>query len=168
MRPELSGLMDKIGVGFEVTKSGRNKDMGSPFRKPTKEEDELFNKITSGLSDRFASLVLKHRKISPENMKEILTARVFLGPEAQRLGMIDKTAYLDDAVKDAIKLAGIADDSKVIAYRRSFYPNDNLYNSTTAKGGGENFSLINMGPFEQFKNMSPGLYYLWLPAAAHQ
>ena len=167
MRPELSGLMDKIGVGFEVNKSGRNKDMGSPFRKPTQEEEALFNKLISGLSERFSSLVLKHRKISSENMKEIMTARVFIAPDAQKLGMIDKTAYLDDAVKDAKTLAGIPEDSKVVAYRRSFYPNDNLYNGTTAKSESA-LSLINMGPFEQFKNMNPGLYYLWLPAAGQQ
>ena len=164
MRPEISGLMDKIGVGFEVNKSGRNKDMGSPFRKPTKEEETLFNNLISGLSQRFNTLVLKHRKISPENMKEVMTARIFIAPEAMKLGMIDKTGYLDDAVKDAKKLADIPENSKVIAYRRSFYPNDNLYNGTTSKSDSP-ISLINLGPLEQFKNINPGLYYLWLPAA---
>jgi len=164
MRPEISGLMDKIGVGFEVNKSGRNKDMGSPFRKPTKEEETLFNNLISGLSQRFNTLVLKHRKISPENMKEVMTARIFIAPEAMKLGMIDKTGYLDDAIKDAKKLADIPENSKVIAYRRSFYPNDNLYNGTTAKSDSP-ISLINLGPLEQFKNINPGLYYLWLPAA---
>ncbi|MFA7186522.1 MAG: signal peptide peptidase SppA [Victivallales bacterium] len=164
MRPEISGLMGKIGVGFEVNKSGRNKDMGSPFRKPTKEEETLFNNLISGLSQRFNTLVLKHRKISPENMKEVMTARIFIAPEAMKLGMIDKTGYLDDAVKDAKKLADIPENSKVIAYRRSFYPNDNLYNGTTSKSDSP-ISLINLGPLEQFKNINPGLYYLWLPAA---
>lgn len=167
MRPEISGLMDKIGVGFEVNKSGRNKDMGSPFRKPTKEEEALFNSLISGLSNRFSSLVLKHRKISPENMKEIMTARIFLAPEAMKLGMIDKTGYLDDAVVEAKKLADIPENSKVVVYRRSFYPNDNLYNGTTAKADNP-MSLINLGPLEQFRNMNPGLYYLWLPAAGQQ
>lgn len=167
MRPELSGLMDKIGVGFEVNKSGRNKDMGSPFRKPTKEEEALFNSLITGLSERFASLVLKHRKISPEHMKEVMTARIFLAPEAKKLGMIDKTGYVEDAVKDAKKIAGIPENSKVVAYRRSFYPNDNLYNSTTAKFDGS-LPLVSLGPLDQFKNMSPGLYYLWLPALSQQ
>ncbi len=43
--PRLSGLMDKVGVDVHVVKSGRNKDMGSPFRETTPEENALFQDI---------------------------------------------------------------------------------------------------------------------------
>jgi protease-4 len=36
-RPKVTGLMGKIGVGVEVNKSGKNKDIGSPFRQTTAE-----------------------------------------------------------------------------------------------------------------------------------
>jgi protease-4 len=42
LRPNVSGLMGKIGMEMEVDKSGKNKDMGSPFRRPTEEERRLF------------------------------------------------------------------------------------------------------------------------------
>ena len=39
MSPKVYGLMDKIGVDFQIYKSGKNKDIGSPFRKASKEEN---------------------------------------------------------------------------------------------------------------------------------
>jgi protease IV len=45
MRPSLLGLSEKIGIGTEVNKSGVNKDMGSPFREPTEEENVIFQRV---------------------------------------------------------------------------------------------------------------------------
>ena len=45
IRPNIGGLMGKIGVEADVTKSGEYKDMGSPFRKSTEAEKELFQGI---------------------------------------------------------------------------------------------------------------------------
>ncbi|MBE0557001.1 MAG: S49 family peptidase, partial [Proteobacteria bacterium] len=41
LRPRVHGLMDKIGLGVDVIKFGKNKDMGSPFRDSTEEEQNI-------------------------------------------------------------------------------------------------------------------------------
>jgi len=41
LRTKVAGLMEKIGVGVEVNKSGINKDMGMPYRSATAQENEI-------------------------------------------------------------------------------------------------------------------------------
>jgi protease-4 len=65
LRPDVSGLMEKIGLDVAVSKSGRNKDMGSPFRKATAEEEKLLQEVSDTLGRRFVDLVARHRKLAP-------------------------------------------------------------------------------------------------------
>lgn len=160
LRPKLDGLCEKIGVSFEVSKSGENKDMGSPFRRESKEEEAIFQSIINGLNEHFYSLVLKHRKISPENIDKIKTARVFLAAAALKMGLIDGICYPDDAITGCIRDAGLDKSSKVIVYRRKQYPNDNIYNTSRTSSSG-NYSLVNLGVLSTLGNMNTGFYYVW-------
>lgn len=160
LRPKIDGLCEKIGVSFEVSKSGENKDMGSPFRRESKEEEAIFQSIINGLNEHFYSLVLKHRKISPENIDKIKTARVFLAAEALKMGLIDGICYPDDAITECIRDAGLDKSSKVIVYRRKQYPNDNIYNTSRTSSSG-NYSLVNLGVLSTLGNMNTGFYYVW-------
>ncbi|OGV60253.1 MAG: hypothetical protein A2X45_14495 [Lentisphaerae bacterium GWF2_50_93] len=160
LRPKLDGLCEKIGVSVYVSKSGENKDMGSPFRKESKEEEEIFQSIINGLNDHFYSLVQKHRKISPENLNKIRTARVFLADEALKVGLIDGICYADDAITGCIQDAGLDKSSRVIVYRRKQYPNDNIYNTSRTSASG-NYSLVNLGVLSSLGNMKTGFYYVW-------
>lgn len=160
LRPKIDGLCEKIGVSFEVSKSGENKDMGSPFRRESREEEAIFQSIINGLNEHFYSLVLKHRKISPENIDKIKTARVFLAAEALKMGLIDGICYPDDAITGCILDAGLDKSSKVIVYRRKQYPNDNIYNTSRTSSSG-NYSLVNLGVLSTLGNMNTGFYYVW-------
>jgi len=161
MRPQVSGLMDKLGLNVKITKSGKNKDMGSPFRNGTKEEDKLFQHLIDQLNNRFISLVTKHRKITPENLAEIKTARVFLAEDALKNGLIDKICYLDDAINECKRLAKIPDASRVVVYRRLRYPNDNIYNTSISHYGGSKVSLINSDILNLMGASKTGFYSIW-------
>ena len=160
MRPKITGLMDKIGVSVDISKSGKNKDMGSPFKKASKEDDKLFQDVVDRLSHKFFAAVRKHRKISDENMEEVKTARIFLADKALKIGLIDKICYLDDAIKEAEKLAGLK-KARVVIYRREYYPNDNLYNNSMSYGNGEKTSLVNLGVLQRLGSMKAGFYSIW-------
>jgi protease-4 len=163
LHPGIAGLLGKIGVVVNVNKSGRNKDMGSPFRNSTEEEKKLFNELIRKLGKRFTDLVMKNRKITPESMKKIATARVFLPEEARELGLIDGIGYLNDAVAEAKKLAGLPDDPRIIVYRRSYYPQDNVYNDTNYGSEPLKPSLIDLGVLSGLRKLSSGFYFLWTP-----
>ncbi|MGV8080130.1 MAG: signal peptide peptidase SppA [Syntrophales bacterium] len=160
IQPKAMGLMGKIGLGVDVQKYGKNKDMGSPFRESTAEEQRLLQATVDRLGDRFASLVRKHRKLDAQALAEMSTARIFLAEEALKLGLIDRIGYLSDAVRETKKLAGLRDDARVVVYRRDEYPDDNLYNVSTAVSGSSKLSLVNIG-LPEMLNLTTGFYYLW-------
>ena len=165
LRPKFHGLMNKIGLGVDVTKSGENKDMGSPFRQATKEEDAMFQTLIDELGTRFVSLTVKHRPLTGQAKAEVASARVFLANDALRLGLVDEVGYLPDAIGSAKKLANLEKDAMLVAYRRKNYPNDTMYNNA-AEWRRSGVSLVNLGALESLTELRPGFYYLWLPGFA--
>ena len=107
MRPKLTGLLDKVGVDMEITKSGEDKDMGSPFRPTTPEEADMFQAIIDDYAARFHMLVAKHRTLTPANMEIVKTARIFTANQAKKIGLIDQIGYIQDAFTKARQLSGL-------------------------------------------------------------
>ncbi len=165
LRPRVRGLMDKIGLGVDVVKSGRNKDMGSPFRDSTEEEQKIMQKAVNDFGERFIRLVQKHRKLQEPAMREVSTARVMTADEALEWGLVDRIGYLSDAVKEAKTLARLADDARLVVYRRSKIPDDNYYNVTGAAREDEHLPVVNIALPEGL-NLPAGFYYLWPGALA--
>ena len=165
LRPKFGGLMDKIGLGVDVIKFGRNKDMGSPFRDSTEEEKVLMQKTVNEFGERFIRLVQKHRRLKEPAMGEISTARLFTAEEAVKWGLVDKIGYLNDAVKEAKTLAGLAGDARLVVYRRVEFPDDNYYSVTGAAAADEQLPIINIALPDSF-NLPAGFYYLWPGALA--
>lgn len=163
LRPDVSGLMDKIGIGVEVTKTGQNKDMGSPFRKATAEEKQIIKDLIEQLGNRFLDRIAEHRKMDPQQLKKISSARIYLADDALKLGMIDSVGYLNEALSQARKLANLPEDAKVVVYRRTEYPDDNLYNTSTSQNDGRGPSFISLELPPALTSMQAGFYYLWQP-----
>ncbi|MHB9098156.1 MAG: signal peptide peptidase SppA [Syntrophales bacterium] len=160
LRPKVGGLMDKIGLGVDVIKFGKNKDMGSPFRESTAEEKSIMQKTVNDFGERFIGLVQKHRKLKDQAMGEILTARIFTAGEALKWGMVDKIGYLSDAVQEAKIKAGLAGDARLVVYRRVKFPDDNYYSITGAAVEDEHLPVVNIALPDSF-NLHAGFYYLW-------
>ena len=166
LTPKVYDLMDKIGVGMNVRTSGKNKDMGSPFRKNTPEEDAIFNSLIHYYGDRFLTLVEQNRS-GKKNLAidEIKTARIFDAHDALAAGLIDRIGYLEDAIAAAEEIAGLPADSRVVMYRRTAYPNDTIYNTLSAQAGVKAPSLINVDFLNALSSFSSGFYYMWWPGA---
>lgn len=158
MRPKAVGLMSKIGLGVEVSKFGENKDMGSPFRESSDEEKKLMQKTVENFGNRFIALVQKHRKLDEKALKEVSTARVFVAEDALRLKLIDKIGYIRDAIKETKAIAGLADDARVIIYRRNDVPEDNYYRASAPDAA--HMSLVHIDLPDLLK-IRAGFYYLW-------
>jgi protease-4 len=157
--------MEKIGVGVEVSKSGKNKDSGSPFRATTPEEERIFQAMTDHLAKRFLDLVQAHRGLEPAQLAAVATAGVYLAEEALSLRLVDRIGYMPDALAEAKKLAGVKEDARIMVYRRVEYPDDNIYNPVTTYEGGRPAVLFDTGLSALLPALSPGFYYLWHPGA---
>jgi protease-4 len=55
--PNISGLMDKLGIKTEVVKSGRHKDIASIFRGIGKEEREILQGVLDNVHSQFIKAV---------------------------------------------------------------------------------------------------------------
>lgn len=165
-RPKVTGLMGNIGVEVEVNKSGVNKDMGSPFRNATREEKQILQRLTDRLGQQFIDKVARHRKLDQNSLNEVATARIFLANDALKLGLVDKVGYINDALDEAKKIAGLSEDAKIIVYRRIEYPDDNLYNTSTTRLEGRGLSLISLKLPGSLPGLQAGFYYLWSPAVS--
>jgi protease IV len=160
--PKVAGLMDKLGVAVEVKKSGRDKDMGSPFRPSTRDEEMILQELTDKMGKKFIDLVAKHRTEDAKVLTNISTARIYLAPEALQLKLVDRIGYVDEAISEAKNLAGLTRDAKVVVYRRSKYPDDNVYNTSSSYSGAP-AAFVNLNVPEVIPDLSPGFYYLWTP-----
>jgi len=164
IRPKVAGLMEKIGIGVEVSKSGKNKDIGSPFRAATPEEERIFQAMTDQLAKRFVDLVQKHRALAPEELSAVSSARVYLAEEAVSLKLVDRIGYMPDALAETKKIAGLPENAKIVVYRRTEYPDDNIYNPITSYEGNRPAVLVDTGFSNLFPALPTGFYYLWHPA----
>lgn len=162
MRPDVSRLMEKIGVGVQVNKSGENKDMGSPFRPITPEEENLLQELTDALGRRFVDLVKRHRGLDETAIARVADARIFLAADALDLGLVDRIGYLQDALDEARRLANLDDDVRVVTYRRTRYPDDNLYNTLTSGTLTDSATqILDIGLMGDLLTLDAGFYYLW-------
>ena len=164
MRPDVSGLMENIGVAVQVNKSGQNKDMGSPFRAITPAEDNMLQELADALGRRFVDLVKRHRGLDDKRLATVADARVFLADTALSVGLVDKIGYLEDAIDEAKAMADLDAEARVVTYRRTVYPDDNLYNNLTSGSRANPMpALLDLGMVGDLLLLDAGFYYIWPP-----
>lgn len=96
---EFSGLLDKYGVEYQRLVSGKYKDIASPFRNMTAEEERIFQKNLDTIRDYFIEEVAKNRNMSKSKVRQFSEGLFYIGSEAKELGLIDVLGNKDDAVK---------------------------------------------------------------------
>ena len=159
----IEGLFDKIGVEVEPIKSGKYKDMGSPFRGMNDEERKLFQAMIDEMYNRFVDAVDKGRPdLSREQVLKLADGRIYTARQALGAGLIDEIGYTENAVESAKRLAKLSENAKVIVYRRNPKENENIYSSQAAAGTGR-LSLVDLGLDRYTFVPRTGFYYLWEP-----
>ncbi len=112
-----SGLFTKLGVSSDPIKSGPNKDIGNPGRPMTDEERGILQGMVNSFYDQFVHVVVEGRHLPEERVRVLADGRVYTGLDAEKLGLVDKVGYLEDAIQTAMDLACIK-DATVVAYDR--------------------------------------------------
>jgi len=112
--PNIKGLLDKIGVKAEVIKSGKYKDITSPFKTLQSDEKEVLQNLIDDVHKQFINAVAEGRKIPYDKVQKIADGRVFTGLKAKELGLVDEIGDLDAAIKIAAKLGGIRGEPEVV------------------------------------------------------
>jgi len=130
--PNLEGISEKVGIRYQVIKSGKFKDVGSMTRTMTPEEQKLLQGVIDDTYNQFIEAIMKHRTqqiaqalagsktdapqveaelggdATPEQfLRQIADGRVFTGRQAHKYGLVDTLGTEEDAVKRLANLAGI-------------------------------------------------------------
>jgi len=116
--PNISGLLQKIGVRSVVVKSGEHKDLASPTREMTEAERDILQRLLDDVHDQFIDVVAKTRKLDRKKVEALADGRIFSGREAKSLGLVDQLGNLQDAIYRAANLAGIQGKPIVIQERK--------------------------------------------------
>lgn len=116
--PNVSELIKKIGVKFDVIKSRPHKDIGSPYRDLTPEERKLLKGVVDDVYDQFVEAVMEGRGLSRDEVLEIADGRIMSGRQAFELELVDTLGTLHDAKLLAGSLAEIEGEPKVIEFKK--------------------------------------------------
>jgi len=116
MLPDMHKIIEKIGLGMNVIKAGKYKDIGSSVRPLTEEEKSILETFAAEIHEQFISDVAEGRKgkIEKENLRLIADGRFFTGQKAKEMGLVDTIGNFYDAVSVAKKLAHIKGEPELV------------------------------------------------------
>lgn len=110
----VEGLSKKVGLDFFNLKAGRYKDVGSPFRAMTPEDQAYLQGFIDNIYNQFINDVAQNRKIPLARMKTLAEGRLYTGEEAKEAGLVDEFGNLPDAIDKAGRLGGIKGKVKAV------------------------------------------------------
>lgn len=160
VKVDVSGLMNKIGVGWEVVKSGDKKDFLSPLRSLTAEERILFQNTIDNFHNRFVDTIVKSRPgLDLATVRKLADGRIYNSDQALKEKLIDAIGYLDDTIDLIGKDLGMT-DPKVVTYHRPGEYKSNLY---SAVPNSPTINLLNIDLGLNLNKTSPHFMYMWMP-----
>lgn len=130
----VEGLLGKVGVEEQTIKSGDKKDILSPFRRATPEEERLVRGVIDQLYGRFLDMVLARpgNRLSREQLRPLADGRIYTAPQALEAGLIDRIGYLDDVIAEMRKAVG-DDKARVVSYYRPGSYKGSIYAGSNEK-----------------------------------
>ncbi len=151
---DASKLAEKIMITQKSIKSGRYKDIGSPTRPMTEEEEDLMQGMIAGVHKQFVGDILRNRKTKLKaDILELAQGQIFSGEEALRYGLVDELGSMWTAgrkIHKELKLKGKF-GLKYIKKKRKMSVWDILDNIDQASSNLNLFSWMSKTPLLLYK-----------------
>ncbi len=144
-------LLEKVGVKSVVVKTGKFKDLGSPFRPMAEEDRELLESVMHDTLSQFIEAVADGRSMDAAEVEVLADGRVFTGRQAKSVLLIDEIGDLHDAIKLAGELGGIEGTPRVVETQKPFSFQEFLESTFLGR-------IRNLAP----SRFSAPLLYLWV------
>lgn len=112
--PEVSQLLDKLGVNFNEVKSGDLKAQPNPFGPASPEARRVMQETIDDGFAWFLSLVETRRGIQPGSVSGLVQGRIYSGRQAIENKLIDGIGGEDDAVRWLVDVRGVPKDLKIV------------------------------------------------------
>lgn len=91
-------FIDDWNVSYRRFVSGEMKDVGTPFREMTPNEEKFMQEKINRIHREFVAEIARNRNLSVERVDVLATGEYFLGSEALDVGLIDELGGLEEAL----------------------------------------------------------------------
>jgi protease-4 len=108
----------KLGIQFNIIKSGPYKDSGTPFRKMNDDDRRYLQSYVNDAYQQFVAVVAQARNQPLDEVLGYADGRVFTGQQAKDLGLIDLLGTYTDAVNLTAKVVGLEGKPRLVIERR--------------------------------------------------
>ena len=146
-------LTKKVGVKPNIIKSGKFKDLGSPLRAITPEEQILLQNVVNDVHEQFVDAIAKGRGLPLSEVRRVADGRIMTGQQALKLNLIDGVGGLEKTIDLLAKKIGITGKPKVIEQKEKI-----PFLGWLLQGKFSNRLAETFIPSPQ-----PRLQYLWFP-----
>jgi protease-4 len=113
-KPDVSELLDRVGIDVEVYKTAEHADADAIYRPFTPEERTRFERQLRQFYDLFLQRVADGRKLDPSVVDRVAQGRVWTGEQALEHGLVDELGGLRQALAYARKLADLPDSAPIL------------------------------------------------------
>ena len=118
---EFSRLLEHYNVTYQRLIAGRYKDIGSPFKEMTDEEEDFFQEQLDLIHEFFIDEVAQNRNLSKEQTEELATGMFYLGVQAKNLGLVDELGGKEEVINYLEKELNITVEIAEYRQKRTFF-----------------------------------------------
>ena len=116
--PNTEELFRKVGLRFDVVKTGKFKDIGSMSRPMTDDERKLLEEVLGNVYEQFVDAISEGRGLDKAEILPFADGRIFSGDQALEYGFVDRMGDLDDSIRLAARMAAIEGRPSVVRKER--------------------------------------------------
>ena len=166
--PDVTGLMDKVGIKLEEIKSSPLKAEPSPFNPTTEEERAMIRAMILDSYDWFVGLVTERRPLSRVETERLADGSVFTGRQALERKLVDALGG-EEAALVWLKSKGVDTELDVIEWKpkrdtASYLLIDALVGGAGGRLGLEEGGAALLRALGAERLLLDGLVSLWQPA----
>jgi protease-4 len=114
--PDITGLMDKVGVKLEEVKSSPLKAEPSPFNPTTEEERAMLRSMIMDSYDWFVGLVDERRPLTRSEVTALADGSIFTGRQALQNKLVDELGGEGEAI-GWLATKGVDDKLEVVEWK---------------------------------------------------
>lgn len=103
------------GVEFDTITSGKHKDIMSPARDMTDEEEDILQGMVDEMYDEFVQVIVDGRDMDEKEVRKLADGRVYTGKQAKENNLIDEVGSFEDTLFDLQETEGL-EEAQVFEY----------------------------------------------------
>ncbi|MBZ9884967.1 signal peptide peptidase SppA [Mesorhizobium sp. CA10] len=142
--PDVSGLMDKLGIKLEEVKSSPLKASPSPFKPTNDDERAMVRKLILDSYDWFVGIVADRRKMTHEQALALADGSIFTGRQALANHLVDAVGGEQEAI-DWLATKGVNSKLKVVEWKDKDRRGGFLFSQSMAKVAAKALGLPDAG-----------------------